>query len=307
MRGAGVSFIMNMSANLPPVCSPNITLGDEQRAHCLRWPARALTAKGACPGGESDVDPFMRDTLGLPICQSTASSLIAGGATASERSRGAPATNLPCLIYSFGIGGNARWEHHMARALRCEVHAFDPTIRLREAHMKRASSTPGPRHGESALQPWPASPGRLFFHFAGLRGGGVAGGGVDHGSTSTSVSINTTGGSASDSVSPLAAAGNERLYGSIDTSVLHSLPELMRRLGHDQRGLDVLKLDCEVCATCVSFRWDTASCARERIPAEDDPRPQPNLVRMHFSLTSPDVMSDLGRVASGLRLRPTMA
>ena len=273
MRGAGIPFEINFTALLPPTCAPSVALGDEGNVHCIRWPARAYTARAACPRGEPDVEPFSRDVLGLPMCRSTLKELSQrGGAPSEPRPRaraaeGAASTRSssrastspraePCLVYSFGIGGIARWEHYMARELRCEVHAFDPTVKLREIHSKRASSTPGPRHGESALRPWPASHSRLFFHFAGLRGatgggatgaGGVMGGKSNGGGDGGGGGGGGGGVTSSDNEQRLAAADNARLYGTINTSVLYTLPALMTLLGHSHRQLDVLKLDCEVC------------------------------------------------------------
>lgn len=88
----------NTTPKLPALCGSDVPIGDENRRHCLRWPARALSGRGACPLGKSDVVPYSRDVLNLPLCRSHLRKLRRG-----------------CLVYSFGIGGDARWENYMAR------------------------------------------------------------------------------------------------------------------------------------------------------------------------------------------------
>ena len=188
----------------PQVCAADVRQGKEQRHACLRsWPERALHGLGTCPDGEADVvrypmDAFNRSIFDQPLCMSRLRRLSPG-----------------CLVYSVGIGGDARWEQWMAHTYGCEVHTFDPTIRLRAAHARRAST-----YGvEEELLPSSAPmPGRVHFHFHGL---------------GTSV------------------ASDERLYGQINSSVLLPLAEVIRRLNHTHRALDVLKLDCEGCEWAV--------------------------------------------------------
>jgi FkbM family methyltransferase len=50
-----------------------------------------------------------------------------------------PSTEMSssCVVYSFGIGGDFGYEDYMA-SQGCEVHAFDPTAELREAHQSHS-------------------------------------------------------------------------------------------------------------------------------------------------------------------------
>ena len=181
---------------IPRDCPEAVPHGEEQRHGCLRWPTRALRARTACPGGKRDVHAYTRDVLALPHCHSQLRLLNRSG----------------CLVYSFGIGGDARWERWIASELQCEVHAFDPTIRLRQLHRRRAS-TDG---RETLLELMPPSPGRVFFHYWGLGE---------------------------------QAAANTRVYGAINATRLLPLATILKRLGHT--SIDVLKLDCEGCEWSV--------------------------------------------------------
>ena len=193
---SGEPFNLSMPS-LPKPCPESLPRGRERRHFCLRWPERALHSRASCPFGQRDIIPYSHSVLSLPHCRSQLQPLRKG-----------------CLIYSFGIGGDARWEHYMAREYGCEGHAFDPTIRLRGLHTKRASSS----KRESPLTPFAArAPGRLFFHFSGLS-------------------------------TPIAAADTS-LYGALNRSTLLPLSRILERLNHT--SLQILKLDCEGCEWSV--------------------------------------------------------
>ena len=187
-----VGNMFNVTPNLysTPVCTPQVPIGAERKHGCLRWPERALSAVASCPLGEDDIEPFTHEKLNLPQCTSHLRQL-----------------RRHCLIYSFGIGGDARWEQYMAREHRCEVHAFDPSVKLRARHSWTASSKLG---SEAPLRPNRPAPGKVFFHFNGLS---------------------------------TARAADATHHSLIDTSTLLSLAEVIERLNHTSSQLDVLKLE----------------------------------------------------------------
>ncbi|XP_065318814.1 probable methyltransferase-like protein 24 [Gordionus sp. m RMFG-2023] len=41
----------------------------------------------------------------------------------------------PCIVYSFGIGNDWSFDDSVSRMFNCEVHAFDPTIKIK-SHMR---------------------------------------------------------------------------------------------------------------------------------------------------------------------------
>ena len=84
-------------------------------------------------------------------------------------------------MYSIGIGGDWTYQAHaLSRGPRLVVHAFDPTIQLRERHQNAAKRL-GPR---------------VRFHFAGLSGGPAA-------SAAQELSANAYGALATSSLRPL--------------------------------------------------------------------------------------------------------
>jgi len=183
---------------------------------CLRWPQRALSAMGSCPGGSGDLEPATTcgndrckyGVIRLPQCRSYTERLL----------------KKRCLVYSFGIGGDLGWENYMATKHGCQVHAFDPTRRLRAQH---ASMDKSGTHGEAPLRPVGRhGRGKVFFHFAGVTGSAAV---TSERDNSGRDRHNTSGG----------------MYGTIDTTVLKTLPEFLQMLGHSD--IDVLKVDCEGC------------------------------------------------------------
>ena len=114
----------------------------------------------------------------LPLCEPF---LFGSRSTAEpEKLASSPST---CLVYSFGIGGEWSFEDWMSR--RCEVHAFDPTKRLRRRHEQYAA---GRRPN-------------LTFHYAGL--------GVGAGGSAASLVSGTYGALDSQRIKPLSALMQE--------------------------------------------------------------------------------------------------
>ena len=120
-----------------------------------------------------------------------------------------------CALLSVGVGNEWGFEDNLTRR-GCTVHAYDPTTRLRARHEAHA-----------------AARSRVRFFFAGMRGAASATASALDGralaSAPSRVAFDTRPG---------------RNYGSIDTSTLLTLDEMLTRLPVPPT---IVKLDCEGC------------------------------------------------------------
>jgi hypothetical protein len=125
-------------------------------------------------------------------------------------------SNKRCLVYSFGCGGNFRFEIGLQEILgtnhRCEIHVFDSTD----------YSSAVPKHMD------------IHFHNWGLR--------------------RDRGPNTNDDFTPDENVAFQ-LSKSINSMKYISLSQTMKILGHNNKVLDILKIDCEGCEWKVFMDW----------------------------------------------------
>lgn len=126
----------------------------------------------------------------------------------------ARAGTKPCVLLSFGIANQWAFETAIARH-GCNVHAFDPTSRMRTKHKIAAQTIHNDLKRENA------GAGDVRFHFAGL------------------------GGEVEDVTAQ--QGPNRSSYGAIDTDRLLTLSQVVQRFVPDKRTRMLVKIDCEGC------------------------------------------------------------
>ena len=218
--------------------------GTAQRAwfscRCLRLPKHAKESWPIC----------LDHRLGAAGASTTAATVAAvPAAAAAVAAEGGPSTvehaaSPTCLVYSFGIAD--QWEFDDTMADRgCEVHSFDPTGSTMAVHARH-------RHPS----------GRVHFHPWGLSSSAACAG-ASQSRAPVSEDGTTRRRDSSAGVEPLAGAVEQSrrysggTYGNL-TGPLLSLDQIVRRLGHAGRTIDVLKVDCEVRACTPRCRLQSA-------------------------------------------------
>lgn len=122
-----------------------------------------------------------------------------------------------CMVYSFGIANEWDFEDNAATSMGCEVHAFDPTIKYLKEH--QSHKIPG-----------------VHFHYYGLSGHSTTDG------TSIDGQVNISDEGVKDGTKNTISA----VYGEHNGQML-SLGSIVSLLHHQNRTLNVLKIDCEGC------------------------------------------------------------